>query len=154
VLPTIKVDADSRNIEELTVLPDPELYKERLTDEDKTALKAKGILMNGYEGLMPQMAEGTLIIDDLNHHEAEVLIEKLKPSIFCAGIKEKYVIQKSGVPLKQLHSYDYSGPYAGFVGAINFYQEIDRMVNATPFHLVKAPWQDSSASNEIDTKVG
>ena len=34
-----------------------------------------------------------------------------------------------GVPCKQLHSYDYGGPYAGFRGAINFYREIDRMVN-------------------------
>ena len=147
VLPDIKVDADSRNIEELHVLPDPELYQQRLTEDDKAALKAKGILMNGYEGLMPEMAEGTLIIDDLNHHEAEVLIEKLKPAIFCAGIKEKYVIQKSGVPLKQLHNYDYSGPYAGFQGAVNFYQEIDRMVNATPFGLVKAPWQELDAAS-------
>jgi nitrogenase molybdenum-iron protein alpha chain len=154
VLPTIKVDADSRNIEELEVHPDPVLYNPRLTDEDKAALKAKGILMNGYEGLMPEMSENTLIIDDLNHHEAEVLIEKLKPAIFCAGIKEKYVIQKSGVPLKQLHNYDYSGPYAGFQGAINFYQEIDRMVNATPFGLAKAPWQESPELNAAYAWVG
>jgi nitrogenase molybdenum-iron protein alpha/beta subunit len=26
--------------------------------------------------------------------------------------------------MKQLHSYDYSGPYAGFIGAVNFYREI------------------------------
>ena len=83
------------------------------------------------------------IIDDLNHHEAEVLMEKYKPDIFCAGIKEKYVIQKGGVPLKQLHSYDYSGPYAGFKGAINFYREIDRMVNSNVFRFVKAPWQEN-----------
>ncbi|MDR3671987.1 MAG: nitrogenase component I subunit alpha, partial [Holophaga sp.] len=154
VLPTIKVDADSRNIEELTVLPDPEQYRERLSAEDKAVLKGKGILMNGYEGLMPEMAEGALIIDDLNHHEAEVLIDKLKPALFCAGIKEKYVIQKSGVPLKQLHNYDYSGPYAGFQGAVNFYQEIDRMVNATPFTLVKAPWQESPELNAAYAWVG
>jgi nitrogenase molybdenum-iron protein alpha chain len=154
VLPTIKVDADSRNIEELTVLPDPELYQERVSAEAKAVLKAKGILMNGYEGLMPDMAEGTLIIDDLNHHEAEVLIDQLKPALFCAGIKEKYVIQKSGVPLKQLHNYDYSGPYAGFQGAVNFYREIDRMVNATPFGLVKAPWQESPELNAAYAWVG
>jgi nitrogenase molybdenum-iron protein alpha chain len=154
VLPTIKVDADSRNIEELDVHPDPELYRQRLSAEDKTALKGKGILMNGYEGLMPDMAEGTLIIDDLNHHEAEVLIEHLKPALFCAGIKEKYVIQKSGVPMKQLHNYDYSGPYAGFQGAVNFYQEIDRMVNATPFTLTKAPWQESPELNAAYAWVG
>ena len=34
-----------------------------------------------------------------------------------------------GVPCKQLHSYDYSGPYAAFTGAVNFYREVDRMVN-------------------------
>ena len=154
VLPSIKVDADSRNIEELKIEADPELYKERLSAEDKLALKAKGILMNKYEGMMPDMAENTLIIDDLNHHEAEVLIDKLKPAIFAAGIKEKYVIQKSGVPLKQLHSYDYSGPYAGFVGAINFYKEIDRMVNATPWSLMKAPWQENPELNAAYTWVG
>jgi len=154
VLPTIKVDADSRNIEELHVVADPELYRERITAEDKVALKAKGILMNGYEGMMPDMAENTLIIDDLNHHEAEVLMDKLKPAIFAAGIKEKYVIQKSGVPLKQLHSYDYSGPYAGFQGAINFYREIDRMVNATPWSLMKAPWQESPELNAAYAWVG
>jgi nitrogenase molybdenum-iron protein alpha chain len=154
VIPTIKVDADSRNIEELEVHADPELYNARLTDKQKEALKAKGILMNGYEGLMPDMPENTLIIDDMNHHEAEVLIDKLKPAIFGAGIKEKYVIQKSGVPLKQLHSYDYSGPYAGFQGAINFYEEIDRMVNATPWSLVKAPWQESPELNAAYAWVG
>ncbi len=154
VLPKIKVDADSRNIEELEVTADPVLYKQRLTDEDKAALLDKGIEMNGYEGMMPEMGEGKLIIDDLNHHEAEVLIEKVKPAIFGAGVKEKYVIQKSGVPLKQLHSYDYSGPYAGFKGAANFYEEIDRLVNATPWKLVKAPWQESPELNAAYAYVG
>ena len=61
---------------------------------------------------MPEMANNALVIDDLNHYEAEILMERYKPDVFCAGIKEKYVIQKGGVPLKQLHNYDYSGPYA------------------------------------------
>ena len=69
------------------------------------------------------------MIDDISHYETETLIEIYKPDVFCAGIKEKYVVQKMGVPCKQLHSYDYGGPYAGFRGAINFYREIDRMVN-------------------------
>jgi len=62
---------------------------------------------------------------------------------FEARIKEKYIIQKSGVPMKQLHSYDYSGPYAGFKGAINFYREIDRMVNSKVWKFLKAPWQEN-----------
>ncbi|HBD95525.1 MAG: nitrogenase molybdenum-iron protein alpha chain [Spirochaetes bacterium GWF1_31_7] len=142
VLPTVKIDADSRNIEELKVSADPEKFKERKKASELDSLKAnKNMEMNDYIGMMPEMDENTLIIDDLNHHEAEVLIEKYKPDIFCAGIKEKYVVQKSGVPVKQLHSYDYSGPYAGFVGAVNFYKEIDRMVNSKVWKYVKAPWE-------------
>ena len=37
VLPTIKVDADSRNIEELHVEPDPERYRPRQSDEESPA---------------------------------------------------------------------------------------------------------------------
>ena len=60
-----------------------------------------------------------------------------------AGIKEKFSIQKLGVPMKQLHSYDSGGPYAGFKGAVNFYQEIDRLVNSKVWSYMKAPWQES-----------
>ena len=142
VIPNIVVDADTRNIEELTVEADPARYRPRRSEEELRQLeKQAGIGFNDYVGMMAEMKKGDLIIDDLNHHEAEVLMEKYKPDIFCAGIKEKYVIQKGGVPLKQLHSYDYSGPYAGFRGAVNFYREIDRMVNSNVFRFVKAPWQ-------------
>jgi nitrogenase molybdenum-iron protein alpha chain len=140
VLPSIEVDADTRNIEEITVQPDPEKYEPRLSEAEREALTAKGVTLNDYDGMMPQMDENSLVIDDLNHHEAEVLIEKFHPDIFCAGIKEKYVVQKYGIPMKQLHSYDYSGPYAGFKGAINFYREIDRMVNTKIWSMIKAPW--------------
>ncbi len=143
VLPNIAVDADTRNIEELSVERDPERYRARRDEAEFKRLEQEtGIRFNEYQGMMPEMAGGTLIIDDLNHHEAEVLMEKYKPDIFCAGIKEKYVIQKAGIPLKQLHSYDYSGPYAGFRGAVNFYREIDRLVNTKMFRFVKAPWQE------------
>ena len=143
VMPTIKVDADSRNIEELTVTPDPARYRERLGEEERLRVTGEGIRMGDYEGMMPTMEEGALVIDDLNHHELDVLIEKFHPSVICAGIKDKYVVQKYGIPMKQLHSYDYQGPYAGFAGAINFYREMDRMVNTKVWSLVKAPWQDT-----------
>ena len=53
----------------------------------------------------------------------------------------KELMQKHGIPLKQLHSYDYGGPYAGFKGAINFNKEIDRMVNSRVWQYMRAPWQ-------------
>lgn len=150
VLPNIKVDADSKNIEELKVEADPELYKPRKTEAELEELKAKGLEINGYEGMMKQMMKKSLVVDDISHYESEKLIELYKPDIFCAGIKEKYVVQKMGVPLKQLHSYDYGGPYTGFEGAVNFYRDIDRMVNNPVWKLVQAPWQKAPAQSELE----
>ena len=141
VLPEIKVDADSRNIQELEVHPDPDRYRPRVDASKTKDLADKGVAFAEYKGMMPEMDPGTLVIDDISHHETEKMIALFKPDIFCAGIKEKYVVQKHGIPLKQLHSYDYGGPYAGFKGAVNFYHEIDRMVNSPVWGYLKAPWQ-------------
>jgi nitrogenase molybdenum-iron protein alpha chain len=143
VLPTIKVDADSRNIEELDVEQDPAKFNARRSAAELEALKTAGIPFRDYEGMMPEMDNQALIIDDISEHEIEELLRIYKPDIFCAGIKEKYAIQKNGIPCKQLHSYDYGGPYAGFQGAINFYREIDRMVNASIWSMISAPWNQN-----------
>ncbi len=141
VLPNIKVDADSRNIEELKVERDPERYRPRKSQEELAVLREQGFEFKEYEGMLPQMDSDSMIIDDISHYEMEKAIEYYKPAVFCAGIKEKYAVQKMGVPLKQLHSYDYGGPFAGFAGAINFFREIDRMINSRVWSLVGAPWE-------------
>lgn len=141
VLPTIKVDADSRNIEELEVEADPEKFNPRKNETAVKTLEGKGVTFSDYKGMMPEMDNGSLVIDDISQHETDKMLAIFKPDIFCAGIKEKYSVQKHGIPMKQLHSYDYGGPYAGFKGAINFYKEIDRMVNSKIWGYVKAPWQ-------------
>ena len=141
VLDSITVDADSRNIEELSVEADPENYTPRKTPEQIEALKAAGMEFNDYEGMMPEMPARTLVIDDITQHETEMLLEKYNPAIFCAGIKEKYAIQKKGVPCLQLHSYDYGGPFATFQGAVNFYHTVADMVTSPVWGLVTAPWQ-------------
>lgn len=141
VIPNIKIDADTRNIEDLTVTKDDKLYRDDLT-EKKAKLKEEGYKFSDYEGMIPQMQKNSLVIDDVNHWETEKLIEFYKPDVFCAGIKEKYVVQKYGVPLKQLHSYDYGGPYAAFGGAINFYKEMQRMLATDIWKLVDTPWKN------------
>lgn len=141
VIPTIQVDADSRNIEELHVEADETRYKPRKTEEELAILKDKIEEMGDYKGMYPEMQKNALMIDDINHWETERLIEYYKPDVFCAGIKEKFVIQKMGIPLKQLHNYDYGGPYAGFKGAVNFYTDIDRMVGASIWKYIHAPWE-------------
>lgn len=144
VLPKIKIDADSRNIEELDVEAHPELYRPRRTPEEIQKLADQGLQLKDYRGMMPEMKAGSLIVDDISEHETKRLIELYKPSVFCAGIKEKYGIQKMGIPSKQLHSYDYGGPYAGFRGAINFYRDIDMMCNTQVWSYITPPWEKES----------
>jgi nitrogenase molybdenum-iron protein alpha chain len=151
VLDSIKVDADSRNIEELEIKKDETRYQPRKTEAEMEELAAKGVPFKAYDGMMPDMGSDALIIDDISQYETEKLLEIYKPAIYCAGIKEKYAVQKSGIPMKQLHSYDSGGPYAGFKGAINFYKEIDRMVNSKVWSYLTPPWQESP---ELSAKYG
>jgi nitrogenase molybdenum-iron protein alpha chain len=149
VLPGLKIDADSKNIEEVDVVPDPERYRPRRTPEQMARLEAMTELeFQDYVGMMPEMDSDTMIIDDISHHETERILEAYRPDIFCAGIKEKFGVQKMGIPCKQLHSYDYGGPYAGFAGAINFFKDIDRLVNMKIWRYADPPWQPSAAQPE------
>ncbi|MCH3995215.1 MAG: nitrogenase component I subunit alpha [Prevotella sp.] len=141
VIPTIKIDADSRNIEEITVTKDEKKFHPRKTQEEIDQLSKEGVDLNDYKGMMHDMSKGTLVIDDISLYEMDKLIERYHPNVFCAGIKEKFCVQKLGIPLKQLHNYDSGGPYAGFKGAINFYRDIEAMVGASIWKEIKAPWE-------------
>lgn len=153
VLPNIKIDADSRNIEELKIGPDEERFNVRETVERKKSLEDSGFEFSDYEGMMREMTKDTLVIDDISHHELEKLIEMYKPDVIGSGIKDKYVIEKMGVPCKQLHSYDYGGPYAGFKGAINFFKEIDRMTSTKVWKLTRAPWHGEGDAPAAEGKA-
>lgn len=140
VLPTLKVDADSRNIEELDVEPDSERYQPPEANVLQQ-LREEGVISE-YQGMMPDMGEGTLLVDNISHHELDILIKRFQPDLIGSGIKDKYVIEKFGVPCKQLHNYDYGGPFAGFQGAVNFAKDIDMRVNSPAWKYIKAPWQE------------
>ena len=109
IIPSIKVDADSKNIEEITVSKDEGLYRDKYSEEQLAALKAKGVELDDYEGMFPDMSRGDMVIDDYNIFETDELLEQMKPDIFLSGIKDKYAIQKAGTVSRQIHSYDYSG---------------------------------------------
>ena len=132
-------------LEELNVEKDPKRYHPRKTSEELEELKRKGFEISEYKGMMPEMSKNSVVIDDISQYETDMLIEKYKPAIFCAGIKEKYIVQKKGVAMKQLHSYDYGGPFAAFKGAVNFYEEIERAVNTKIWQLIKPPWEKKGA---------
>lgn len=141
VIPFIKPDADSKNIPDLHVTPDEKFFKLKVSPEKAEELKQK-IPLSNYVGLHVDMQDGSIIVDDLNHFETEEFIKLLKPDIFASGIKDKYVVQKMGIPAKQLHSYDYSGPYAGFNGAIKFAEDVANSFATPTWNFITPPWKN------------
>ncbi len=93
-----------------------------------------------YDRTAPEMAKGTLIYDDVSEFEMEKFVEELKPDLVGSGIKEKYVFQKAGIPFRQMHSWDYSGPYHGYEGFKIFARDIDMAINSPTWDLVKSPF--------------
>jgi len=98
-----------------------------------------------YEGLLPHMKDGQVMIDDYSHHECERLVKDLGVDLFCSGIKDKYVFQKMHIPSRQMHSYDYSGPYTGFEGFVQFAKDIDMSVNSPTWKFINPPWRQNNA---------
>ncbi|MEW6696726.1 MAG: nitrogenase molybdenum-iron protein alpha chain [Bacillota bacterium] len=141
VIPDIKLDADTKNIPDLHVEPDQRRFKLKVSAERMEELK-KQMPLSEYKGMNVEMKDGHIIVDDLNHYETEEFIKLLKPDIFASGVKDKYVVQKMGIPSKQLHSYDYSGPYTGFEGAVKFAEDV-AMCFATPtWNFITPPWKN------------
>jgi nitrogenase molybdenum-iron protein alpha chain len=93
-----------------------------------------------YERTTPEMPDATVIYDDASEFELEQFVHELKPDLVGSGIKEKYVFQKMGVPFRQMHSWDYSGPYHGYQGFSVFARDVDLAVNSPTWKLVKAPF--------------
>ncbi len=94
-----------------------------------------------YERTVNDLTGATLIYDDVTEYELENFIKELKPDLIGSGIKEKYALQKLGVPFRQMHSWDYSGPYHGFHGFPVFARDMDMAVNAPVFKKITPPWK-------------
>ncbi|MCS7030653.1 MAG: nitrogenase molybdenum-iron protein alpha chain [Gloeomargarita sp. SKYG116] len=84
---------------------------------------------------------GTVIYDDVTAYEFEEFARRLHPDLIASGIKEKYVFQKMALPFRQMHSWDYSGPYHGYDGFAVFARDMDLALNSPTWGLVKAPWK-------------
>lgn len=143
VIPDIKLDADSKNIEEITVTKDEEKYRV-VIDRDRYEVLKETTDLEAYPGMFRDMEAGTVTVDDFNHYETERLMKMMKPDIFYSGIKDKYMIAKSGMPSRQIHSYDYSGPYSCFQGALNFARDSYMAIYSPAWGMVTAPWKTES----------
>jgi len=93
-----------------------------------------------YDRTATEMPDSTVIYDDASEYELEKFVDELKPDLIGSGIKEKYVFQKMGLPFRQMHSWDYSGPYHGYKGFPVFARDIDMAINSPTWKLVKSPF--------------
>lgn len=94
-----------------------------------------------YQRTYPEMKSATVIYDDPTAYELEEFARRLKPDLMGAGVKEKYVFHKMGVPFRQMHSWDYSGPYHGVEGFAIFARDMDIAINSPTWNLFQAPWE-------------
>ncbi|MFC3395528.1 nitrogenase molybdenum-iron protein alpha chain [Brenneria rubrifaciens] len=97
-----------------------------------------------YDRTLPELKQGTLLFDDLSTYELEEFVKRLKPDLVGSGIKEKYVFQKMGMPFRQIHSWDYSGPYHGYDGFAIFARDMDMTLNNPCWKQLSAPWLKSA----------
>lgn len=97
-----------------------------------------------YDRTLPDLKDGTLLFDDLSTYELEEFVKRLKPDLVGSGIKEKYVFQKLGMPFRQMHSWDYSGPYHGYDGFAIFARDMDMTLNNPCWNQLTAPWLKSA----------
>ena len=93
-----------------------------------------------YQRTTHYVKDGTIIYDDVTGYEFEKFVEALKPDLVASGIKEKYVFQKMGYPFRQMHSWDYSGPYHGYDGFSIFARDMDMAINNPVWQMAKAPF--------------
>ena len=74
--------------------------------------------------------------------------EKRKQYDMLGANWEQY--QRAGAGRPGADPFGPGGPFAGFKGAVNFYRDIDRMVNCQIWRFVRAPWQKNP---EIKARV-
>ena len=94
-----------------------------------------------YERTMKETADATLVYDDLSGYEFEEFVKRIRPDLVGSGIKEKYLFQKMGIPFRQMHSWDYSGPYHGYDGFAVFARDMDMTLNNPCWSQLTPPWK-------------
>jgi len=78
-----------------------------------------------YDRTIKELGDATLLYDDLTTYEFEVFADKIRPDLIGSGIKEKCIFQKMGIPFREMHSWDYSGPYHGYDGFAIFARDME-----------------------------
>ncbi|MBZ9570707.1 nitrogenase subunit alpha [Methanobrevibacter sp. TMH8] len=157
------------------VAPDLEFYKEKLKGKkvwifsggpkswhlsiplekelgmEVTAVASQFEHEEGYKKMKERVKEGVTILDDPNSLELEEMIELDKPDIILAGIKEKYLAYKYGVPSIMIHSYE-NGPYIGFEGFLNLAKDLYANIYNPVWNMLEFEGFNESEKNKENIK--
>lgn len=106
-----------------------------------------------YDRTIKEMGNATLLYDDVTGYEFEEFVKKVKPDLIGSGIKEKYIFQKMGVPFRQMHSWDYSGPYHGYDGFAIFARDMDMTINNPCWRQIQAPWKKAVTEQDAAKRI-
>ncbi len=101
-----------------------------------------------YDRTIKEMGNSTLLYDDVTGYEFEEFVKRMKPDLIGSGIKEKYIFQKMGIPFRQMHSWDYSGPYHGYDGFAIFARDMDMTLNNPCWNAIQVPWKKKADEEE------
>ncbi|SEP67813.1 nitrogenase molybdenum-iron protein alpha chain [Ectothiorhodospira magna] len=101
-----------------------------------------------YDRTIKDLGEGTLLYDDVTGYELEEFVKRVRPDLVGSGIKEKYIFQKMGIPFRQMHSWDYSGPYHGYDGFAIFARDMDMTLNNPCWDKLQAPWKKAAEATK------
>jgi len=102
-----------------------------------------------YDRTIKEMGNATLLYDDVTGYELEELVKRMQPDLVGSGVKEKYIFQKMGIPFRQMHSWDYSGPYHGYDGFAIFARDMDMTLNNPCWGKQTPPWKVAKSSDAI-----
>jgi nitrogenase molybdenum-iron protein alpha chain len=100
-----------------------------------------------YDRTLQAMGEATLLYDDITGYEFEQFVNRMRPDLIGSGIKEKYIFQKMGIPFRQMHSWDYSGPYHGYDGFAIFARDMDLTLNNPCWDKLTPPWKKAAVAD-------
>ena len=89
-----------------------------------------------YRELYEICDEGTVIVDDSNPLELSSFLESEEVDIFVGGVKERPIAYKLGVGFCD-HNHERKLPLEGFVGMLNFGEEVYRTVMSPVWRFVR-----------------
>ena len=76
-----------------------------------------------YDTINDLVNDGTIILDDANPAELEKFMMEKEANLLVGGVKERPLAYKLGMAFID-HNHDRKHPLSGFVGAVNFAQEV------------------------------